>query len=282
MSTPATRSLAAVLRDITAPGDAARMVVGAYTGAAPSNPRYSVVSLGGQTIEVPTAPAPAAGKAAYMLAWPGRLLALGGGGGTPGPAGPQGPAGPTGATGSQGPQGPKGDTGTTGTTGPQGPKGDTGSTGSQGPAGATGSQGPKGDPGAPGVPGATGAQGPAGLGVPTGGTSGQVLTKTSSTDYAASWQTPAAALKVVYGRVSSAQAIVAGTGFTVTPSGTGIVLVNLAAGFGLVAVVATAINTSAVDLVADQLNPTNFVVRTFGPTGTPAVSAGFSFVAYGT
>jgi len=35
-----------------------------------------------------------------------------------------------------------------------------------------------------------GGVGPAGPGVPTGGTTGQVLTKTSSTDYATSWQTP--------------------------------------------------------------------------------------------
>lgn len=46
-----------------------------------------------------------------------------------------------------------------------------------------------------------GAQGSAGQGVPTGGTSGQVLTKNSSTNYDASWQTPAAgggSSKLVY------------------------------------------------------------------------------------
>ena len=36
-----------------------------------------------------------------------------------------------------------------------------------------------------------GAQGPAGVGVPTGGASGDVLTKTSATDYATGWAAPA-------------------------------------------------------------------------------------------
>ena len=127
----------------------------------------------------------------------------------PGPVGPQGPKGDTGAPGAdgidgadstvpgpQGPQGVKGDTGNTGppgaastVPGPQGPKGDTGSTGSQGPQGnpgATGSQGPQGNPGATGSTGAPGATGP---GVAAGGTTGQVLTKTSATDYATYWST---------------------------------------------------------------------------------------------
>ena len=139
MSTPATRSLASVLRDLTAPEPGARVLVGNYTGATPSSGRYSVVSLNGQTLEVPKAPAEAAGAAAYMLAWPGRLLVLGsgGGGGATGPQGPPGPTGPAGATGSTGPQGPKGDTGATGPQGPQGDPGPTGATGAQGPSGAS-------------------------------------------------------------------------------------------------------------------------------------------------
>jgi hypothetical protein len=56
--------------------------------------------------------------------------------------------------------------GSVGVPGPQGPQGATGATG------ATGPQGPQGDPG---------------VGVPAGGTSGQVLYKTSSTDYATDW-----------------------------------------------------------------------------------------------
>ena len=72
-------------------------------------------------------------------------------------------------TGPAGPQGPKGDTGETGQRGPQGEQGPTGAKGDAGPQGP---QGPKGDMGDPGP------QGPAGAGVPSGGTAGQVLSKT--------------------------------------------------------------------------------------------------------
>ena len=60
-------------------------------------------------------------------------------------------------------------------------KGDTGETGPQGPAGE---QGPKGDTG---DTGATGPQGPSGVGVPAGGTTGQVLAKVDDTDYNTEW-----------------------------------------------------------------------------------------------
>ena len=89
--------------------------------------------------------------------------------GDPGAQGLQGPKGDRGEQGTQGPQGPKGDTGDTG---PQGPQGEQGPTGAKGDAGPQGPQGPKGDMGDPGP------QGPAGVGVPSGGTAGQVLSKT--------------------------------------------------------------------------------------------------------
>jgi hypothetical protein len=79
-----------------------------------------------------------------------------------------------------------------GTAGPAGPTGPAGAAGSQGPAGPTGPQGPTGATGSQGPAGATGAQGPAGPGVPTGGTTGQILRKTSSTDYATEWAAAAA------------------------------------------------------------------------------------------
>ncbi len=63
-----------------------------------------------------------------------------------------------------------------------------GPTGATGPAGATGSTGPA---GATGSTGATGATGP---GVPTGGSTGQVLAKTSGTDYATGWATTVASV----------------------------------------------------------------------------------------
>lgn len=83
-----------------------------------------------------------------------------------GPQGDTGPAGPTGATGA------------TGDTGPQGPQGDTGPIGATGPQGDTGATGPAGADGAPGI------------GIPTGGTAGQVLTKIDGTNYNAEWTTP--------------------------------------------------------------------------------------------
>ena len=51
-------------------------------------------------------------------------------------------------------------------------------------------KGDKGDTGEAGATGATGAQGDPGVGVPTGGTTGQVLAKTSNTDYDTEWVNP--------------------------------------------------------------------------------------------
>jgi len=108
--------------------------------------------------------------------------------------GPAGPQGPKGDTGEPGPQGPKGDTGAAGPqgatglqgpagergeVGPQGEKGDTGARGLQGPKGDRGEQGIQGPQGPKGDTGDTGPQGPAGVGVPSGGTEGQVLSKTA-------------------------------------------------------------------------------------------------------
>lgn len=138
--------------------------------------------------------------------------------GPAGERGEVGPQGPKGDTGAQGLQGPKGDRGEQGIQGPQGPKGDTGDTGPQGPQGIQGPKGdpgakgetgprgeqgdpgpkgdaftysdftqeqiaglkgPKGDTGETGPRGPQGEQGPAGVGVPSGGTAGQVLSKTA-------------------------------------------------------------------------------------------------------
>lgn len=107
--------------------------------------------------------------------------------GPPGPTGPQGPQGPpgatgnTGATGATGAQGPQGNPGATGATGPAGP---TGNTGAQG---ATGPQGPVGNTGPTGPQGTTGAAGPTGPGVAAGGSTGQMLSKNSATDYDTIW-----------------------------------------------------------------------------------------------
>lgn len=95
--------------------------------------------------------------------------------GATGPQGIQGPAGPEGA---QGPRGFKGDTGATGAQGPTGPTGPQGPTGATGATGATGPQGPQGE---------QGEQGPAGIGVPSGGTTDQILAKTDNLDYNTKW-----------------------------------------------------------------------------------------------
>ena len=90
------------------------------------------------------------------------------------PAVSVGPQGPKGEKGDKGDKGDTGATGATGATGPQGPQGLQGEIGPQGPQGVQGiqgEQGPKGD---------TGETGPAGVGVPDGGTAGQLLSKTES------------------------------------------------------------------------------------------------------
>jgi len=62
-----------------------------------------------------------------------------------------------------------------GVEGPAGPTGSTGATGPAGPTGATGSTG------------ATGATGATGPGVAAGGSTDQILAKSSGTDYATTW-----------------------------------------------------------------------------------------------
>lgn len=116
------------------------------------------------------------------------------GAGIPGPAGatgPQGPAGPAGSTGAQGSIGPAGPTGATGPQGAQGLQGTTGAQGPTGPQGTQGVPGPVGPTGPQGATGATGPTGATGIGVPAGGTAGQILTKNSSTNYDTLWQAPA-------------------------------------------------------------------------------------------
>lgn len=59
--------------------------------------------------------------------------------------------------------------------------------GQQGPAGPQGVQGVQGETGPQGAQGNPGVQGPAGVGVPAGGTAGQVLKKVDGTDYNTEW-----------------------------------------------------------------------------------------------
>ena len=101
--------------------------------------------------------------------------------GEQGEQGPQGIQGIQGPQGEQGIQGIQGETGATGATGPQGPQGEKGDTGPQGPQGEQGIQG---------IQGPAGTNGTDGIGVPAGGTTGQVLSKASGTDYDTEWTTP--------------------------------------------------------------------------------------------
>lgn len=125
--------------------------------------------------------------------------------GDKGDQGNQGPQGIQGIQGEQGAKGDKGDTGDIGTTGPQGAQGSQGEQGLAGADGAVGPQGtagPKGDTGDQGIQGIQGETGPQGVqgpagtdgvngangqGVPAGGTEGQVLAKSSATDYTTEW-----------------------------------------------------------------------------------------------
>lgn len=110
-----------------------------------------------------------------------------------GATGAQGPAGADGAPGERGPQGPAGQDGAEGPQGPKGdpgPAGEDGAPGAQGPKGDTGPQGEQGPPGPAGQDGAQGPQGPAGPGVAAGGTTGQVLVKSSDADYDTEWADP--------------------------------------------------------------------------------------------
>lgn len=112
------------------------------------------------------------------------------GGGSIGLIGPQGPQGPQGVAGVQGSIGAQGVAGVQGDIGVQGPAGEQGSRGYQGDVGEKGDpgvQGPAGNDGAIGPQGVEGPQGMDGIGVPDGGTTGQVLVKASNVDHDTEW-----------------------------------------------------------------------------------------------
>lgn len=102
--------------------------------------------------------------------------------GLQGPKGNRGEKGEHGTQGLQGAVGPKGEQGKTGPIGP------TGLTGSQGESGPQGERGPKGERGLQGQSG-VGFRGLPGQGVAAGGTTGQVLKKSSNDDYDTEWAT---------------------------------------------------------------------------------------------
>ena len=93
--------------------------------------------------------------------------------------------------------------GSVGVPGPQGPQGPQGQQGQQGQQGVPGQKGDKGDQGEQGIPGQKGDKGdqgdpgPAGVGVPTGGTAGQVLAKIDGTNYNTEWVDQSGAITTV-------------------------------------------------------------------------------------
>ena len=108
------------------------------------------------------------------------------------------PKGQQGVQGSQGPKGDKGDRGGDGKDGKDGLPGERGQAGPQGPRGEKGEPGQKGDPGEKGEKGDKGEQGERGpqgqgwrgipgVGVPEGGTTGQILAKASNADHDTEW-----------------------------------------------------------------------------------------------
>lgn len=110
--------------------------------------------------------------------------------GDPGAIGPPGAQGATGATGATGPKGDKGDPGEKGPPGDKGDKGDPGPQGIQGVPGEQGPQGLRGDKGDKGDKGDPGTDGADGVGVPAGGTTGQVLAKVDDVDFNTEWIDP--------------------------------------------------------------------------------------------
>ena len=107
----------------------------------------------------------------------------GGGGGS----GSSGTSGTSGAQGPAGTSGVAGTSGTSGTSGAQGPAGTSGVAGTSGTSGVAGTSGTSGVAGTSGTSGVAGTSGTSGQGIPTGGTSGQVLAKINSTDYNTEW-----------------------------------------------------------------------------------------------
>ena len=104
--------------------------------------------------------------------------------GDKGDKGDPGEQGPQGSAGIQGEKGDRGDKGDPGDIGPAGEKGDQGEQGIQGIQGLPGTPGDKGDRGDQGE---NGDKGDPGQGIPTGGASGQILSKRTNDDYDTEW-----------------------------------------------------------------------------------------------
>lgn len=206
--------------------------------------------------------------------------------GDKGDRGIQGPKGDTGSTGTAGsrgdigPKGTQGDTGNQGVQGLTGPKGDKGDKGDQGIPGTSISgvdvqelpdgqeilqikldngllysvgniKGSDGIDGQNGLAGTRGLRGHPGRGaIPDGGTTGQVLTKTSSANGAANWQTPSG-----------------GGGGSGTVTSVSVTTAN-----GISGSVATATTTPAITLTLGAITPTTINGVTLSGSSTPTLA----------
>jgi hypothetical protein len=145
----------------------------------------------------------------------------------------------TGPEGPQGPEGKQGPKGDTGAAGPEGPKGSTGATG------ATGAKGERGEKGETGATGAKGAEGGTGF---------------------------------IRGSVSSAGAVVAGSGFSVERTATGTYKITLTTELATAGIlVGNAVNLSALVSPEAATSKKIFVALVLTP-GTGFTNAAFNFV----
>lgn len=150
-----------------------------------------------------------------------------------------------------------------------------------GPEGPEGPQGPQGDPGATGATGAAGADGE---GVPTGGTTGQVLAKVSGTDYDTEWvdQSGGAADFTDLGDVPSSYTGQGGKHVRVNAGATGLEFVDAPTTPILAAVLAAGNTTGSNNIVVDPTQGVAFSSAS-GGGGTaitgPATTGGSVYTA---
>lgn len=149
----------------------------------------------------------------------------------------------------------------------EGPRGCQGATGATGTPGAPGATGPTGPAGATGATGATGPAGANGVGVPPGGSAGEVLAKIDGTDYNTEWVPQSGG-----GAPANAQYVTMALDATLTDervltAGAGILIVDGGAG-GPVTISATGVGTGTVTNVSvTTANGVSAVVT--NPTTTP-------------
>jgi hypothetical protein len=137
------------------------------------------------------------------------------------------------------------------------------------------------------------ARGPAGVGVPEGGTTGQVLAKVSATDYDTDWVSPGAASEITGLIEAGTNVTLSGAGTSASPyvinssggGGSGTVTsVSVITANGVSGSVATADTTPAITITLGAITPTsvNGVVLSGSSTPTLAVTGTSSITGVNT